>query len=230
MAVSHSETGTAMRLAVFASGGGSNFEAICDAIDAGRLAAEVVLCLADRESAGVLERARSRGIATAVVIRKAFADTPDGEHAFGEALIQALQHHHANFIALAGYLKKIPPQVVHAFPHRIVNIHPALLPAFGGKGMYGRRVHQAVVDHGARVSGATVHLVDAQYDSGPIVLQRCVPVLPDDSAETLAARVLEVEHQIYPEALALFADGRVEVDGRKTRVVRRADQVGRYRP
>lgn len=223
MAVSLPETGTTMRLAVFASGGGSNFEAICAAIDGGRLAAEIVLCLSDRESAAVLDRARHRGIASDVVIRKAFADTPEGEHAFGEALMLALQRRHANFIALAGYLKKIPPQVVHAFPHRIVNVHPALLPAFGGKGMYGRRVHQAVVDHGARVSGATVHLVDAQYDTGPIVLQRCVPVLPDDTAETLAARVLEVEHQIYPEALALFASGRVQVEGRITRI---ADSPG----
>lgn len=195
-----------LQLAVFASGGGTNFQAILDAVARGDVAAEVVLCVSDRSAAGALDRARQHDIPTAVL------DATDAEH---EAeLLDVLGAHDVNFVALAGYLRKIPAGVVDRFRHRMTNIHPALLPTFGGQGMYGMNVHRAVIDYGARWSGATVHLVDESYDTGPIVLQEPVPVYPDDTAEQLAARVLKVEHRLYPEALRLFAAGRVRCEGR----------------
>ena len=204
-----------MRLAVFASGGGSNLGAILDAVSAGTLRAEVALVVTDRPGIGALDRAARRGIPTFTL---APADCADGA-AFGEALLDVLYAHNVNFVALAGYLKMIPAAVVRAYRYRIVNVHPSLLPAFGGPGMYGRRVHAAALDHGVRWSGATVHLVDEDYDTGPIVLQQPVPVEPGDTPETLAARVLAVEHQLYPEALALFAEGRVRLDGRTVTIL-----------
>ena len=204
-----------MKLAVFASGGGSNLQAILDTIEAGTLRAEVALVVADRETAGALDRARRHGVPTAVLRPADFADAD----AFGRALLDVLEEHGVTFVALAGYLKKIPDAVVRTYRHRIVNVHPSLLPAFGGPGFYGRRVHEAALAHGVRWSGATVHLVDEGYDTGPIVLQEPVRVEPGDTPETLAARVLEVEHRLYPDALRLFADGRVRVEGRTVTIL-----------
>jgi phosphoribosylglycinamide formyltransferase-1 len=197
-----------LRLAVFASGSGTNFEAICDAIDARSLDAVVVLCVSDRDNAGVLQRADARGIKTAVVNP---ADFP-GEADFSLKLLELLGDSRANFIALAGYLRKVSAVVIEAFRNRIVNIHPALLPNFGGKGMYGFHVHRAVIACGARVSGATVHIVDEAFDTGPIVAQCWVEVCEDETPESLAERILAVEHKLYPTALQLFALGRVRVD------------------
>jgi phosphoribosylglycinamide formyltransferase-1 len=177
-----------------------------DAIDDETLAAEPVLCVSDRSGAGALDRARQHDVPTAIL------DPSDADHEVG--LMEVLGSHGADFIALAGYLRKIPSGVVDRFRQRMTNIHPALLPAFGGKGMYGMNVHRAVIEYGARWSGATVHLVDETYDTGPIVLQEPVPVYPDDTPETLAKRVLAVEHRLYPEALRLFAEGRVRCEGR----------------
>ena len=204
-----------MRLAFFASGGGSNVGAILDAIDAGRLDAEPVLLVSDRGTAGALDRAEARGVPTAVLPPARFG----GKGAFADALLGALVSHDADAVALAGYLKKVPDAVLRAFRHRVLNVHPSLLPAFGGAGWYGRRVHQGVIDAGCRVSGATVHLVDGDYDTGPIVLQEAVRVGPDDTAETLAARVLAVEHRIFPQALQLLATGRLRVEGGRVRVL-----------
>lgn len=203
-----------MRLAVFASGGGSNFQAILDAIADGRLAAEAVLCLSNRPAAGALVRAADTQVPHAVL--QASADDP--QQAQAEEILALLRAHHADFIALAGYMRLIPAAVVQAFRHRMLNVHPALLPAFGGPGMYGKRVHQAVLNHGVRWTGATVHLVDEAYDTGPIVLQAPVPVAQDDTPETLAQRVLGCEHQLFPAALQLFAEGRVTVEGRRVRI------------
>jgi len=200
-----------MRLAVFASGGGSNFGAMLKARDAGRLDAEPVLLVTDRPGVGAIEKAEAHGVPVVVLPPAQF----ESEDAFADALLDQLQRRGATHVALAGYLKKVPARVVQAFRHRMLNVHPALLPSFGGKGLYGERVHQAVLDHGCRVSGATVHLVDEEYDTGPIVLQEPVPVLPDDTPRSLAARVLLVEHRIYPLALQLFATGRVRVEGRR---------------
>lgn len=212
-----------MRLAVFASGSGSNFGAILDAVDRGRLAADPVLLLTDKPTAGALDRAQAHGIPTAV-LAPADYDLPA---AYETALLETLDAHDATFIALAGYLKKVPAAIVAAYRHRMLNVHPSLLPAFGGHGMYGHHVHQAVLSYGAHWTGATVHLVDEAYDTGPIVLQEPVRVEPDDTVSTLAARVLAVEHRLYPEALALFADGRVHADGRRVRI---ASSTHRPRP
>ena len=200
-----------LQLGVFASGKGSNFSAILKAIDGGALRADVRVVISNNADAGALETARSRGIPA-----EAVRSQDSGSRArFVERLIGVLNRHGVDFIALAGYMKRIPPEVVAAFPGRICNIHPALLPSFGGKGMYGRHVHEAVLEHGCKVTGVTVHLVDEKYDCGPIVMQQCVPVLEDDTPDTLAARLLETEHALYPKALALFAEGRVRIEGRR---------------
>ena len=203
-----------MRLALFASGGGSNAQAILDAIDSGMLPAEAVVLITDRPGIGALDRAERAGLPHRIIQPLHFRGD-----AFADALNEALEEAGADFIALAGYLKMIPRGVTERFRHRILNIHPSLLPAFGGPGFYGRRVHQAVLDYGCRWTGATVHLVDDQYDSGPVVLQEPVPVEPDDTAESLAARVLRLEHRLYPEALRLFASGRVEVHERSVTIL-----------
>ena len=203
-----------LRLAVFASGGGSNFQAMLDAVEGGTLPLTVALCLSNTPKAGALARAERHGVPTAVLNPRDF----ETEASYVDALMGVLDEHAVNFIALAGYMRKIPAAVVAAFRGRMLNIHPALLPAFGGKGLYGRRVHDAVLAYGVRWSGATVHLVDEEYDTGPIVLQEPVPVLPDDTAATLAERILRVEHRLYPQALRLFAEGRVTVDGRIVRI------------
>ena len=199
-----------LQLGVFASGRGSNFAAIYQAIQDGRLDAEVRLLLSNNPSAGALDYAQQQGISTAVVYRSQF----ETREAFVHAMLEALETHGVQFIALAGYMKKIPEEVIDAFANRIANIHPALLPSFGGKGMYGHFVHEAVLAHGCKVSGATVHLVDRVYDRGPIVAQGCVPVQSNDTPDSLAARVLEQEHQIFPEALQWFAEDRITIRDR----------------
>ncbi len=203
-----------LNLAVFVSGSGSNFQAILDEIRQGTLDAKVALCISDKPAAKALERARANGIPTDVLSPNAFAT----EDEYAAAMLETLNRHGANFIALAGFLRKIPSQVVRAFRNRMLNIHPALLPAFGGHGMFGKRVHEAVLAYGARWTGVTVHLVDEEYDTGPVVLQEPVRVLQDDTPETLAARVLEMEHQLYPAALRLFAESRITVEERKVRI------------
>jgi phosphoribosylglycinamide formyltransferase-1 len=149
-----------------------------------------------------------------VIDPKSYGDESD----YVRDLEAALDAHHVNFVALAGYLRKIPSSIVRKFKNRMLNIHPALLPSFGGKGYYGRRVHEAVIEYGVQWTGVTVHLVDEEYDTGPIVLQEPVRVEPVDTPESLAARVLETEHQVYPKAIGLFAAGRVRVEGRRVRI------------
>lgn len=186
-----------MRLAVFISGGGSNFKAIARAIAEHRLDADIALVAANNPDAPGLDAARGLGYATDVFDRNAF---PDGER-FAEYVLNSLSNNGADFISLAGYLRRIPPRVVKEYHGRIVNIHPALLPRFGGKGMFGLHVHQAVIDSGVPESGVTIHYVDEVYDHGVIIAQRRVPVIPGDSPELLRDRVLVVEHQLYPEVL-----------------------------
>jgi len=204
-----------MRLTVFASGGGSNFQRIVDAIERGDLDADPVGLISNHDEAGAIDRARSHGIPTHVLDPDAFDQASD----FSSALLDILRSQDTTFVALAGYMRKIPDPVVDAFRGRMVNIHPALLPAFGGRGMYGMNVHRAVIEYGAHWSGATVHLVDEEYDHGPIVVQEPVPVYPDDTASDLADRVLAVEHRLYPAALQLFATGRIRQNGRRISIV-----------
>ena len=194
---------TRTRIGVLASGGGSNLQAILDhlaALGAARHG-DVVLVASNRPDAGALARAERAGISR-VVLRSPHA--PDGVE-----LDSALAAHGVQLVALAGYMRLVPPDVTAAFRGRMLNVHPALLPAFGGPGMYGARVHQAVLAAGARVSGATVHFVDDEYDRGPIVAQWPVPVHAHDTPATLAERVLRVEHLLLPRAVQALAGGRI---------------------
>jgi formyltetrahydrofolate-dependent phosphoribosylglycinamide formyltransferase len=187
-----------MHVAVAVSGRGTNLEALLRALGSGA-PARVVLVLSNRADAPALERASGLGIAT--VALRDFAD--------GREWLSALERHGVDLLVLAGYLKLVPAGVIERYRGRILNVHPGLLPAFGGQGMYGRRVHEAVLASGARESGATVHLVDEVYDRGAILGQARVPVLPGDDPDTLAARVLEAEHRLLPAAvLAAAAAGR----------------------
>lgn len=188
------------RIAVFASGGGTNLQALIDHFHPQAApAARVELVVANRPRIGALERAAAAGVTSRVLLP---AETPP------EVLLQALEEHRIDLIVLAGYLQLVPPEVIARFHERVVNVHPALLPSFGGAGMYGIRVHRAVIEAGARVSGATVHLVDDEYDRGRILAQWPVPVLRGDTPEALAARVLRVEHRLLPATLgALLGSG-----------------------
>jgi formyltetrahydrofolate-dependent phosphoribosylglycinamide formyltransferase len=187
------------RIAVLASGGGSNLQAILDYLDAlgERRAGDVVLVASNRADAGALARAERREVPTAVIGTGGPA-----------ALDELLTANEIDLVVLAGYVRLVPPEVVATYEGRIVNIHPALLPAFGGAGMYGQRVHHAVIDSGVRVSGATVHFVNDAYDRGRIIAQWPVPVFANDDAGTLAGRVLRVEHLLYPRVVQGVASGR----------------------
>jgi phosphoribosylglycinamide formyltransferase-1 len=192
-----------LRLAVLASGGGSNLQALINRFnrtDNPNSPLRVALVISDRADAGALQRARAAGIeAVHIEMSGRPADLVTRE------LLAALESADVDLIALAGFLRLVPAAIVRRFPNRIVNIHPALLPQFGGKGMYGTNVHRAVLESGAKISGATVHYVSEHYDEGDIIEQSKVDVLPGDTPETLAARVLEVEHQLYPGVLEQLA-------------------------
>ncbi len=185
------------RIAVFCSGNGSNFKALFEVIRNKQLPAEIVLCISNRSQCGAMEFAQQNGITTLHITEKQFSSFDE----FACAMVEGLKKHQIDIILLAGYMRKVPDAVVAAFPDRMLNIHPALLPKFGGEGMYGIHVHTAVLEAGETETGATVHFVNEEYDKGEILLQRTVPVLPDDTPETLAARVLECEHRLYPDAL-----------------------------
>ena len=199
-----------MNIGVFASGRGSNFQSILSAIQQDLLPARVTLVVSNKGDAGALEIARTHSLPAVHLSQQHFPD----EASFASAMLDALTKHNVQIIALAGYLKKIPSIVVRQYRNRILNIHPALLPSFGGAGMYGHFVHEAVIASGAKLSGATVHLVDEEYDRGAIVLQKAVPVEEHDTPETLAAKVLKIEHEIYPLALKAFAEQRVTINER----------------
>lgn len=195
-----------LNIALFGSGRGSNFQAILKAIRSREIRnARIRVVISNNSNAGILELARAEDIPAEHISEKKFAN----ETQFVNHLLATLRSYGVNFIVLAGYMKLVPQQIIHHFRNRIINIHPALLPKYGGQGMYGMRVHEAVIAAGERVTGVTVHLVDEEYDHGSIILQRRVPVQPGDTPETLAARVLQVEHELYPEAIRLFAEGKV---------------------
>jgi phosphoribosylglycinamide formyltransferase 1 len=212
MSDSRTEPPAPFPIAVLISGGGTTLQNLIDRIAAGTLPVRIVQVISSRRDVGGVVRARKAGLPVEVIERKSFASI----EAFSERTFAVCRAAGAKLICLGGYLQllKIPAD----FRGKIVNIHPALLPAFGGKGMYGHRVHEAVLKHGAKVSGCTVHLVDDQYDHGPIVAQRTVEVKPDDTPETLAARVFEQECELYPEVIRAFVEGRVSVDGREVRI------------
>lgn len=206
-----------IRIAVLVSGQGrgSNMQAIVDACASGKINGEVALVLGVKDDAPAMERARSQGIKTAAISPKSF----DSVDEYDNAVLQELQDSHIDLICLAGYMRVLGQNVVDAYRNRIMNVHPALIPSFCGKGMYGHHVHEAVITRGVKVTGVTVHLVDEDYDTGPIILQTVVPVEQDDDPDTLAARVLTFEHKTYTDAISLFADGRLEVVGRRVKIL-----------
>jgi phosphoribosylglycinamide formyltransferase-1 len=193
------------RVGVLVSGRGSNLQALIDAASRGELGGEIAVVVSNVESALGLDRARQAGIAAV------FRDhRGKRREAFDAEVVETLRAHHVDLVCLAGFMRLLSPVFVRAFPGRILNIHPALLPAFSGLDAQRR-----AWEHGAKVSGATAHLVDEGLDSGPIVAQEAVPVLSRDTAETLAARILEAEHRLYPRAVRILLDGRYRIEGRR---------------
>ncbi len=206
-----------MKIAVFVSGGGTNLQAIIDNTKDGILKdIEIALVLSSSKTAYALERAADNGIKSVVVSKKDF----DSIDSWDEAVLSAVEGSGAELIVLAGYLSLMGPKVVAKYSNRIINIHPALIPSFCGAGMYGIRPHQAALAKGVKVSGATVHFVNENYDEGPILLQKAIDVLPNDTPETLQKRIMqECEWKILPEAIRLIADGRVIIENNIARVV-----------
>jgi len=202
-----------VRIAVLLSGEGTSFENLCERIDAGEVPAEVALVIASNTKAGGLRRAERRGIPALAVPRRAFASNA----AFNDALHAELGNHEIDLALLLGFLSVF--ELRGKYDGRTINVHPALIPAFCGPGMYGHHVHEAVLAAGVKISGATVHFADDHYDTGPIILQEAVPVQDDDTPESLAARVQQVERRLVPEAIRLFAAGRLAIDGRKVRIL-----------
>ena len=206
-----------MKIAVFVSGGGTNLQAIIDNTKDGILKdIEISLVLSSSKTAYALERAADNGIKSAVVSKKDF----DSIESWDDAVLAAVEDSGAELIVLAGYLSLMGPKVVAKYSNRIINIHPALIPSFCGAGMYGIKPHQAALAKGVKVSGATVHFVNENYDEGPILLQKAIDVLPNDTPETLQKRIMqECEWKILPEAIRLIADGRVMIENNIARVI-----------
>jgi len=200
---------TPLTLGVLASGRGSNLQAILDAIEAGRCPARVAVVVSDRATARALDRARRAGIDAVHIDPQAHVDRA----AHDQAVLAVLTKHAVELVCLAGYMRLLTPAFVAAYRGRILNVHPALLPAFPG--LHAQR---QALEHGVKVAGATVHFVDEGVDSGPIVLQAAVPVREEDTEETLAARILAEEHRLYPEAIRLYAEGRLAIEGRRVRI------------
>ena len=201
------------RIAVLISGSGTTLKNLIEKIAAGRLAVEIALVVSSNPNAGGLKFAAEAGVASVVVERKEF----DSLDSFSTAVFDPCRRAKADLVVMGGFLKQvtIPPD----FAGRVINIHPALIPAFCGKGFYGHHVHEAVLAYGAKLSGCTVHFADNEYDHGPVIMQRAVPVMDDDTPDTLAARIFQAECEIYPETIGLIAAGRVRLEGRRVRVV-----------
>jgi phosphoribosylglycinamide formyltransferase 1 len=203
---------SSVRLAVLLSGGGTTLQNLLDQIADGRLRAQVALVVSSRADAFGLTRAEQAGVPTAVVAPKSYASTEE----FSRRIFDLCRQARVDLVCLAGFLQLI--RIPDDFQTRVMNIHPSLIPAFCGKGFYGHRVHEAALAYGVKISGCTVHFADSVYDHGPIILQRAVPVFDDDTPDTLAARVFAEECQAYPEAIRLFADGKLHLEGRKVRI------------
>ena len=202
-----------IRLAVLISGGGTTLQNLADQIQGGQLDAKVVLVVSSNDQAYGLERATGMSLPSLVVPRKQFPDT----RAFSARVFDAVRETRADLVCLAGFLCLL--DLPDDFATRVINIHPALLPSFGGQGMYGQRVHEAVLEAGCKVSGCTVHYCDQTYDTGPIIIQQTCPVAEGDTPQSLAQRVFEQECDAYPESIRLIAQGRVEIQGRRTRIL-----------
>lgn len=200
-----------INIAVFASGGGSNFQSLIDRKEEGRLHVNFAVMVGNNSTAKAFERATQHDIPTLHCAPCHF----DSEEAYVEKILSEFESKDVDLIVLAGYMKMIPMSIVKKYHNRIINIHPGLLPSFGGKGMYGKRVHQAVLDYGAKISGVTVHFVNEEYDRGPVIFQEIIHVEDGDTADSLAARVLKLEHTHYWRVVEAVAQGYIKIDGRK---------------
>ena len=202
-----------LRLGVLASGRGTNLQAIIDAIEAGTLDALIAVVISNKKEAQALERARRHKLTGVFLDSKPFAHESNSREAYDRAILDVLQKHDVELIALAGYMRIVTPVLIGAYPNRIMNIHPSLLPAFPGL-----EVQKKAVDWGVTIAGCTVHFITERVDEGPIIIQAAVPVLQGDTADTLSARILTQEHRIYPRAIQLYAEGRLRVEGRRVLV------------
>ena len=199
-----------LKIGVLVSGRGSNFQAIIDAIEAKKIKAEIAVVISNVPGVMALDRAKKHGIKAIVIDSREHSD----KSSYEKQVIKVLEDNNVGLVCLAGYMKLLSPELVHHFRGRIMNIHPALLPAFPGL-----HVQKKALEYGVKYSGCTVHFVDEGCDTGPIILQAVVPVLDSDTEETLSARILEQEHNIYPEAIRLFSEGKLKVEGRRVRIV-----------
>lgn len=202
-----------IRIGVLASGRGSNLQAILDAIEKGSLAATVAVVISNKKDAQVLERAARHGVSAVHLDPKSVVEESDPRAAYDLKLLDALREHRVELVALAGYMRIVTPVLIRAYPWKIMNIHPSLLPAFPGL-----HVQKQALDWGVKIAGCTVHFVNEGVDEGPIILQAAVPVYEDDTVDSLSDRILEQEHRIYPKAIQLFGENRLMVEGRRVRI------------
>ncbi len=198
-----------MNICVFASGAGTNFKAILDSIKKDYLRSKVLLLITNNSNCGAAETARKNNIDTVHISKKIFPHLSGKE--YSDKFLTALKKHKIDFIVLAGYMKMIEPAVLKKFKNKIINIHPALLPAFGGAGMFGINVHKAVIKSGAKVTGITIHFVEGNYDDGKIIFQKCCEVKNDDDEFSLRKRVLKLEHKYYPEVIKMFEGNKIKI-------------------
>lgn len=203
-----------LKIGVLVSGSGTNLQSLIDGIKSGEINGEIAVVISDKEDAYGLERARMNGIDAVFVDAKRY----ENRTAFNDEIVGALKKHGIDLVVLAGYLKILSPEFISEYRNKIINIHPSLIPSFCGKGYYGLRVHEAVIEYGAKITGATVHFVDEEADAGPIILQEAVEVYWDDTPEVLQQRVLKIEHRLLPAAVKYYCDGRIETEGRKVKI------------
>lgn len=205
-----------LKIAVLVSGSGSNLQALIDAVKRGIIKGRIEIVISDRSGAYALQRADKAGITSVCIDKSTCLNKAD----FDNKILERLDMVKPDLIILAGYLSILSTELVLKYQHKIINVHPSLLPAFGGKGFYGEKVHKAVIEYGSKVSGATVHFVDENTDTGPIILQKAVVVLYGDTPESLGKRILAVEHSLIVKAAELFCNHKLMVEGRKVRILR----------
>ncbi len=203
-----------LKIGVLISGSGTNLQSLIDNTEKGFINAEISVVISDRENAYGLERARQHDIDAVCLNRKKYNSLEN----YNDAIIEELRSHGVDLVVLAGYLKILSPEFIKSYRNKIINIHPSLIPSFSGKGYYGLKVHEAVISYGVKVSGATVHFVDEDADTGPVILQKTVEVEYNDTPESLQQRVLKIEHEILPLAVKYFCEGRLEITGRKVKI------------
>lgn len=204
-----------INIAVLVSGGGTNMQAVIDHTEKGDINGEIKVVISSNSKAFALERAAKHHIEGFYIGKENYPDIEKRT----DAIIKILEDRNIGLVILAGYMSILDSKFIDKFRNKIINIHPSLIPSFCGKGYYGQKVHQAVLDYGVKLTGATVHFVDEEADTGPVILQQAVEVKDDDTVETLATRVLEVEHQLLPKAVQLFCDGKLSLEGRRVRIL-----------